>query len=275
MDRRPIRFFDSGVGGLSIFREVRRLLPAESMVYLADNAHFPYGALDEDMLRLLAGRITAFLLGQNVKLVVAACNTATVHALSHLRSVFPGLPFVGVVPVVKPLVKLTRTGVIAMLVTPATADSAYLAGLIADYAPGCRVVTVPCPGLAELVEAGDIAGASITPVLERFLEPVAVSGADVLGLGCTHYPFLRGRIQRLVGSGVRVLDSGYAVARRVRAVLTEMEALAPSENPAGYTLYGTGDPAPLVRAARRYLHLPEATIPVGIADWSAAEIRSV
>jgi glutamate racemase len=275
MDRRPIGFFDSGVGGLSILREVRRLLPAESMVYLADNAHFPYGSLDADTLRQLAGRITAFLLGRDVKLVVVACNTATVHVLSHLRASYPDIPFVGVVPVVKPLALRTRVGVIAMLVTPATADSAYLAGLIADHAPGCRVVTVPCSGLAELVESGDIAGPSITPVLERLLAPVAASGADVLGLGCTHYPFLWGRIQRLVGPGVQILDSGYAVARRVRAVLTEMEALAPAGSPATYKLHSTGDPAPLARAARRYLRLPEATIRVGIADWSAAEIRSV
>ncbi|MGH2388432.1 MAG: glutamate racemase, partial [Chloroflexota bacterium] len=107
MDTRPIGFFDSGVGGLSIFRAVRRLLPAESMVYLADNAHFPYGALDDEALRALTSRLAAFLLTQDVKLIVAACNTATVHALSHLRAVYPDLPFVGVVPVVKPLAQYT------------------------------------------------------------------------------------------------------------------------------------------------------------------------
>jgi glutamate racemase len=260
MDTRPIGFFDSGVGGLSILRAVRRLLPAESMVYVADNAHFPYGALDEDTLRDLTGRLTAFLLGQDVKMVVVACNTATVHALAHLRVTFPDLPFVGVVPVVKPLAEQTRTGVIAMLVTPATADSTYLAGLIVDHAPGCHVITVPCPGLAELVEVGAVSTASTRQLLECFLEPVVASGADVLGLGCTHYPFLRGRIQRLVGSGVRVLDSGEAVARRVRTVLADLAAIGSAKRPVTYALHSTGDPASLARAARRYLRLPAGTV---------------
>ncbi len=259
-DRRPIGFFDSGVGGLSILREVRRLLPAESMVYLADNAHFPYGALAEETLRALAGRITAFLLERDVKLVVVACNTATVHALSHLRAAYPHIPFVGVVPVVKPLAQRTQTGVIALLVTPSTARSPYLAGLIEDHATGCRVLTVPCPGLAELVEVAGISRASTTAVLEHLLEPLAGSGADALGLGCTHYPFLRGRIQRLVGSGVQVLDSGDAVARRVRAVLIERTALASTGAVVTYALYSTGDPVTLARAARRYLRLPPVMV---------------
>jgi glutamate racemase len=260
MDTRPIGFFDSGVGGLSILREVRRLLPAESMVYVADNAHFPYGALDEDTLRNLTVRLTAFLLESNVKLVVVACNTATVHALAYLRAAYPGLPFVGVVPVVKPLAQQTRVGVIAVLVTPATAKSAYLAGLIADHAPGCRVITVPCPGLAELVELGTASTASTTQLLQRFLEPVIASGADVLGLGCTHYPFLRRRIQRLVGLGVRVIDSGEAVARRVSAMPADQAAPIPAGLPVTYALYSTGDPTPLARAARRYLRLPSVTV---------------
>ena len=264
MDTRPIGFFDSGVGGLSIFRAVRRLLPAESMVYLADNAHFPYGALDDEALRTLTTRLTAFLIGRDAKLIVTACNTATVHALAHLRAVYPDLPFVGVVPVVKPLAEQTRTGVIALLATPATADSEYLARLVTEHAAKCRVITVPCPGLAELVEMGNAASASTTPLLERFLAPVVTSGADVLGLGCTHYPFLRGRIQRLVGSGVRVIDSGDAVARRVRTVLVDRGTLVPAGRPVIYALHSTGDPAPLARAVRRYLRLPP--VPVSQVD---------
>ncbi|MGH2387416.1 MAG: glutamate racemase, partial [Chloroflexota bacterium] len=195
-----------------------------------------------------------------VKLIVAACNTATVHALSHLRAVYPDLPFVGVVPVVKPLAQYTRTGTIALLVTPATAGSEYLARLAAEHASGCTMLIIPCPGLADLVEAGAVPRASLTPLLSRFLAPVAASGADVLGLGCTHYPFLRGRIQRLVGQEVRLIDSGDAVARRVRAILAERDALAPTDTLITYALYGTGDPAPLARAARRYLRLPPVIV---------------
>jgi len=253
MDTRPIGFFDSGIGGLSILREARRLLPAESMVYVADNAHFPYGALDDETLCGLTDQLTAFLVERDVKLVVVACNTATVHALAHLRAVFLGLPFVGVVPVVKPLAEKTLTGVIAVLVTPATAESTYLAGLIADHASGCRVITVPCPGLAELIETGDASTACTTQLLERFLEPVVNSRADVLGLGCTHYPFLRGRIQRMVGPGVRVIDSGNAVARRIRTVLAERDALSPTFHSPTFSYYSRGDSAALERAVQRYV----------------------
>ncbi len=139
----------------------------------------------------------------------------------------------------------------------------------------CGYVTVPCPGLAELVETGRVFDRSARQMLTHLLEPIADSEADALGLGCTHYPFLRGRIQRLVGPGVQVLDSGDAVARRVRAVLTERKALAPSGNQAAYTLHSTGDPGPIARAARRYLRLPESTRCLGVGDWSAAEIGSV
>jgi glutamate racemase len=230
------------------------------MIYLADNAHFPYGALAEETLCASVERITAFLVEQDVKLVVVACNTATVHALSHLRAVYPDLPFVGVVPVVKPLAQHTRTGTIALLVTPATAESKYLARLIAEHAGGCQVLTIPCPGLADLVEAGAVSSASLTPMLSRLLAPVTASNADVLGLGCTHYAFPRRRIQGVVGQGVRVLDSGEAVARRVRSVLTEHDALASERMPVTYALFSTGDPAPLARAARRYLRLPPVTV---------------
>ncbi|HVA89958.1 MAG TPA: glutamate racemase [Chloroflexota bacterium] len=259
MDTRPIGFFDSGIGGLSILRATRRLLPAESMIYLADNAHFPYGALPAEALRSLAVRLTRFLLARDAKLIVVACNTVTVHALAHLRAAFPEAPFVGVVPVVKPLAERTRNRVIAVLVTPATAESPYLARLIDEYASACKTVTIPCPGLADLVEAGRATNAELDCVLEQSLAPARASGADMLGLGCTHYPFLRARVQRLVGPDVRIIDSGGAVARRVRAVLAAGNALAGTAPPS-YSLYSTGDPDALARAARRYIRLPATMV---------------
>jgi glutamate racemase len=259
MDTRPIGFFDSGIGGLSILRSTRRLLPAESMLYLADNAHFPYGALKADALRALAARLTTHLLARGAKLIVVACNTATVHALAYLRATFPEVPFVGVVPVVKKLAALTRDGIIAVMVTPATAESQYLARLIAEHAAECMVVTIPCPDLADQVESGRATNSDLNSLLEKVLTPARTSGADVLGLGCTHYPLIRARIQRLVGPEVRVIDSGDAVARRVRVVLVERDALA-AASPASYSLYSTGDPSSLARAARRYLRLTPPTV---------------
>src|SRR3989304_5277967 len=133
MDNRPIGMFDSGVGGLSIWRAVRKLLPHESMVFLADSLHVPYGEKTTEQLWDLTDRITRFLLSQDAKLIVVACNTATTHGIAHLRREFPDVPFVGVVPVVKTLARRTRTGTIAVLSTPATSESGDLGGLISQF----------------------------------------------------------------------------------------------------------------------------------------------
>ena len=255
MDPRPIGLFDSGVGGLTIWRATKKLLPQESLVFLADSGHVPYGEKSPAELHDLTERIVRVLLDQDVKLVVVACNTATVHALGHLRETFPELPFVGVVPVVKTLARRTRTNAIAILSTPATAESPYLAGLVEEFAHDKRVINVGCDGLEELVEAGQARSARTTALLERYLAPVRRSGADVVGLGCTHYPFLRSRIKRILGPGVRVYDPSRPVARRVRKLLTERDALAEHSKPA-YRFFTTGDAEQFSDVASKLLRFP-------------------
>jgi len=255
MDNRPIGVFDSGVGGLSIWRAVRRLLPQESMLFFADSGHVPYGEKSTAELHDLTRRITRFLIGQHCKLVVVACNTATVHAIAHLREAFPDVPFVGVVPVVKTLASRTRTGTIAVLSTPATSNSPYLAGLIQEFAPDKQVINVGCDGLENAVEAGTLRGRSTTALLERHLAPVLGSSADVVGLGCTHYPFLRARIKRMLGPRVRLFDPSRPVARRVRQVLEERAALG-ANDPPDYRFYTTGDPQLFARVATTLLRRP-------------------
>ncbi len=247
--------FDSGVGGLTVWRATRKLLPNESLVFLADSGHVPYGEKSTAELRDLTGRIVRFLLGLDVKLVVVACNTATVHALGHLRATFPQVPFVGVVPVVKTLARRTRTGTIAVLSTPATAGSPYLAGLVEEFAPGKRVINVGCDGLEDLVEAGEVRTRRTTALLERHLAPVRGSEADVVGLGCTHYPFLRRRIKRILGPGVRVYDPSRPVARRVRQLLAERDAFASGPEPS-YRFYTTGDTRRFAAVASKLLRFP-------------------
>lgn len=257
MDDRPIGFFDSGVGGLTVWRATRKLLPQESLVFLADSGHVPYGEKSREELRDLTTRIVRFLLGLDAKLVVVACNTATVHAIGHLRATFPEIPFVGVVPVVKTLARRTRTGTIAVLSTPATAESPYLAALIEEFAPDMRVLSVGCDGLEDMVEAGEVGTRPdrIGALLERHLAPVRGSGADVVGLGCTHYPFLRRRIKRILGPDVRVYDPSRPVARRVRQLLTERDAFAGNANPT-YRFYTTGDPRQFATVASKLLRFP-------------------
>lgn len=255
MDNRPIGVFDSGVGGLSIWRAIRRLLPQESMAFFADSGHVPYGEKSTRELEDLTGRIARFLLSKDAKLVVVACNTATVHTIAYLREAFPDIPFVGVVPVVKTLARRTRSGTIAVLSTPATSQSPYLAALIREFASGKNVINVGCDGLENMVESGQIRTRATSALLERHLVQVKGSAADVVGLGCTHYPFLRARIKSMLGPGVRLYDPSRPVARRVRQVLAEGDALA--RNPApDYAFYTTGDTALFGRVATMLLRFP-------------------
>jgi len=252
---RPIGIFDSGVGGLTVWRAIRRLLPQESLIFLADDAHVPYGEKAPEELRLLTADIVRFFLRQDVKLVVVACNTATVYTIDHLREQFPDIPFVGVVPVVKTLARLTRSRRIAVLSTPATSRSAYLGRLIEEFAPGLEVTNVGCDGLEDLVESGNIRGREVTELLQRHLAPVLAAKPDVVGLGCTHYPFLRARIKKILGPEVRVYDPSRPVARRVRQVLTWSSQLATREEPS-FRFYTTGDAAHFAAVASKLLRFP-------------------
>ena len=254
-ENRPIGIFDSGVGGLTIWRAIRRLLPRESLIFLADDAHVPYGEKTPDELRRLTADIVRFFLRHNVKLMVVACNTATVYAIDHLREQFPDIPFVGVVPVVKTLARRTRKGRIAVLSTPATSRSAYLGRLIEEFAPGLAVTNVGCDGLEDLIETGNIRGREVTELLQRHLAPVLAAQPDAVGLGCTHYPFLRARIKKILGPEVRVYDPSRPVARRVRQLLTWASQLATQEVPT-FRFYTTGDADHFAAVASKLLRFP-------------------
>jgi glutamate racemase len=255
VDNRPIGVFDSGVGGLSVWRAIRKLLPQESLIFFADSGHVPYGEKTTPALQDLTARISRFLLDRDCKMIVVACNTATVHAIGHLRETFPDVPFVGVVPVVKTLARHTRTGTIAVLSTPATAGSPYLRDLISEFAPDKRVVNVGCDGLEDLVESGNVRTRQTTALLERHLAPVQESDADVVGLGCTHYPFLRNRIKTLLGPGVRLYDPSRPVARRVRQLLRERDGFATNPDPT-FEFYTTGDAELFAGVATKLLRFP-------------------
>lgn len=255
MDNRPIGVFDSGVGGLSIYRAVRKLLPEESLDFLADSGNVPYGEKTTAQLEDLTSRIVRFLLDLDAKMIVVACNTATVHAIGHLRKTFPKVPFVGVVPVVKTLSRHTKTGTIAVLSTPATSRSPYLAGLIDEFAQGKHVVNVGCDGLENAIEMGNVRTRSTAALLERHLAPVKSSNADVVGLGCTHYPFLRSRIKSMLGPGVRLYDPSRPVARRVRQLLVEHDQLASNPRPR-FRFYTTGDLLTFSMVASKLLRFP-------------------
>jgi glutamate racemase len=238
----PVGIFDSGVGGLSVLRAIHQTLPDEDLIFLADQAHVPYGSRTLEEVRTFSEGITRFLLSQGAKLLVVACNTASAAALHHLRQVFPQTPFVGMEPAVKPAAEQTRSGVVGVLATPATFQGALYASVIERFANGVTVLQDTCPGLVMAIEAGQLDGAEVRMILEKALHPMLIQGIDTVVLGCTHFPFVIPLIEEIVGPQVRVIDPAPAVARQVGRLL-EMHGLHASSAKPGRMRFGTtGDP---------------------------------
>jgi len=219
----PIGVFDSGVGGLTILQALQQELPQEHFIYVADTAHCPYGVRSDDEITELSIQASHWLIERGVKLIVVACNTASQAALSTLRATF-SVPFVGVVPAVKPAARATKRGRIGVAATNNAVKAAYLRQLIDDFAEGIQVYAVGCPELVTLVERGELDGPAVEEQLQRSLQPLLSKEIDVLILGCTHFPALRPMIEQVVGKRVKVMDSGAAIARRTYSVL-EAEGL--------------------------------------------------
>ncbi|MBA1260807.1 MULTISPECIES: glutamate racemase [Pseudomonadaceae] len=240
----PVGVFDSGVGGLSVLAEIRQLLPAETLHYIADCGHIPYGEKTPAFIRERCQLIAARLHAQGAKALVVACNTATVAAVADLRERYPRWPIVGMEPAVKPAAAATRNGRVGVLATTGTLQSAKFAALLDRFALGVQVVTQPCPGLVEQVERGDLHGPETRRLLQGFLEPLLTAECDTLILGCTHYPFLRPLLAELVPPEIILVDTGAAVARRLQSLLARDARLA--RGPAGPTrIWTSGEPADL------------------------------
>ncbi len=256
----PIGLFDSGIGGITVLRELQRLLPAEQFLYLADQARCPYGPRPAEELRTIAAACAAWLIERGARLIVVACNTASAAALADLRRRFPAVPFVGMVPPVKPAVAHTRSRVVGVLATPATIAGDLLRDVVDRWSGGVRVIEQPCPGLVEQIEAGALDTPGTMELLHRYVTPLLAAGADTIVLGCTHYPLLLPQIQRIAGADVLLLDAAPAVAGRVVQVLAERRLAYPESAPAGTLTYATtGDPASLTRQIER-LDLPRGPV---------------
>jgi glutamate racemase len=231
--------FDSGVGGLSVGREIARQMPYADLVYLADQAHCPYGARSMDEIRRLAEGIAAFLVDLGADVIVVACNTASAAALHHLRKRFR-VPVVGMEPAVKPAAAHTRSGHIGVIATQVTFQGELFATLLQRFAQGVVVHTQVCPGLVARVEAGRLDDEETVSLLRGYLTPLVEAGIDELVLGCTHYPFLRPAIARVLGPKVAIVDPAPAVARQTCRVLAQARPMAPRERQGKRTLYTSG-----------------------------------
>lgn len=222
----PIGVFDSGVGGLSVLQALRALLPQEDYLYVADTAHAPYGEKSETYIRDRCFALADFLVTQGAKALVVACNTATAVALKDLRLRYT-LPVIALEPALKPAVAASRSGVVGVLATRRTVESAHFQGQVARHSDVARILPQPCPRLVTLLESGAQDTPEMTAALRDYIDPLLAAGADALVLGCTHFVFLRAAIQQLVGSAVTLHDSGAGVARVLRDRLDSMQALNP------------------------------------------------
>jgi glutamate racemase len=242
MDAFPIGVFDSGVGGLSVLRSIRQQVPAQPALYFADQGHVPYGPRSLEEVRAFSREITRFLLDQGARLIVVACNTASAAALHELRAAFPGVPFVGMEPAVKPAAESTQTRIVGVLATPATFQSALYASVVERFAQGVRVLQDPCPGLVQQIECGDLSGDRTRAILEKALLPMLADGVDTIVMGCTHYPFIIPLIRQIAGPSVRVIDPAPAVARQAGRLLDASGWLSSGTNPAPYRFFTSSDP---------------------------------
>jgi glutamate racemase len=241
----PIGVFDSGVGGLSVLREMRIRFPAEKIVFLADQVHVPYGPRSLEQVREFSKAITRRLLSQGAKLIVVACNTASAAALHPLRRLFPGVPFVGMEPAVKPAAEGTLSGIVGVLATPATFQGQLYASVVERFAGGVTVLQDTCDGLVAQIEQGGLGDPETRTILERALKPMIAQGIDQVVMGCTHYPFVIPLIEEIVGPQIEVIDPAPAVARQAGRVLDEQGLRAPESALGAVQYLTTGDPAKL------------------------------
>ncbi len=276
-----IGVFDSGVGGLSVWREIVRLMPGEPALYLADQAHVPYGSRTLDDVRRLTERHVAWLIRSGCDMVVIACNTASAAALRHVRGVFPHIPFVGMEPAVKPAASQTRTGVIGVLATQATFHSELFASVVTRHAAGVKVIEQPCPGWVELVESGEFGAAPAGhPLVDRYVMPLLDAGADTLVLGCTHFPFLAAAIRNTIerwqaGQAIKreveLVDPSMAVARQAMRVRDQYGLAAAATGVPQRQFWTTGDAERFSAVARRLL-LNETDLQAGLPAHHVSNI---
>lgn len=220
----PIGLFDSGVGGTTIWKEIIRLMPNESTVYLADSLHAPYGPKGKEIIQQLSGQNTEFLLAQGCKIIVVACNTATTNAIGMLRQKYP-VPFIGIEPAIKPAALNTQTGKVGVLATRGTLSSALFHETAKRFASGIKILEQHGDGLVELIEAGKAGAPETKSLLKKYLQPMLDAGIDALVLGCSHYPLLLPQIREIIPPEIKVIDSGEAVAKQTYRILEEHNLL--------------------------------------------------
>ena len=235
----PIGVMDSGVGGLSVLKHLTRQLPHEHFIYFADSAHAPYGNKSATEIQQRCEIVADTLIAQGAKALVVACNTATAAAIGSMRQHYT-LPIIGMEPAVKPAAAASKNGIIGVLATTGTLQSAQFAALLEHYGQNVQVVTQACVGLVECIEQGQLDAPQTQALLKQYCQPLMAAGADTIVLGCTHYPFVRQYIQQIVGPNVTLIDTGAAVAKRLQQVLEQQQMLNAATEAGDYVFLTSG-----------------------------------
>lgn len=260
MDRScPIGFFDSGLGGISILRETVRLLPHENYLYFGDSLHAPYGVKPVDQVVDLCASAVEHLCAQGAKAIVIACNTATSAAAAMLRQRYPELPIIGTEPALKPAVERHPGGRILVMATAMTLKEQKFFDLWDQYRDQAEIVPVPCSGLMEFVERGVLRGEEVESFLMEKLSPYMKVPVDAVVLGCTHYPFLRAAIRKLVGRRAEILDSADGVSRQLRYRLKELDLLSDRTEPGTVTFQNSLDGPEILELSEKLLQYQDET----------------
>lgn len=232
----PIGIFDSGLGGLSVFKEIAKLMPCENTIYLADSKNAPYGNKSKQEIIDFSIKNTELLLQKDCKIIVVACNTATTNAIDYLRENYP-IPFIGIEPAIKPAALTTKSNAIGILATKGTLSSSLFAKTGSRFAAHLKVVEQIGEGLVPLVEEGNLAHPKTKELLEKYLQPMLDENVDNLVLGCTHYPFLIPQIKEIVGDAITIIDSGNAVARQTKRILMHHQIVNTHQSVPHYEFY--------------------------------------
>ncbi len=240
MNSNPIGIFDSGVGGTSIWKETNDQLPNENTIYLADSKNAPYGGKSKEDILRLSIKNTELLLEKGCKLVVVACNTATTNAIDHLRRQY-NVPFIGIEPAIKPAALKSKSKTVGVLATKGTLSSSLFHSTSENHASGIRIVEKVGKGLVPLIEQGKVDSPETIKLLEECITPMLEQGIDHLVLGCTHYPYLIPSLKRMLPEHVTIIDSGEAVARQTKSVLTKKNLLNPSSELGKHQFYSNSD----------------------------------
>ena len=241
MSNHPIGIFDSGVGGTSIWKEIHALLPNESTIYLADSINAPYGPKGKKRIIELCDKNARMLLDKGCKLIVVACNTATTNAIDYLRATYK-VPFIGIEPAIKPAALQTKTNAIGILATKGTLSSALFSRTSTQFASNIEVIEQEGNGIVELIESGQLHTPKMKSLLQQYLDPMLEANIDYLVLGCSHYPYLTPILLEMLPKGVKIIDSGEAVARQTKAVLNQLNLLNGTGSVAKHQFFTSGNP---------------------------------